>query len=191
MTNGPHTHNQLRKTARSRNALFVVTVLSLITVVYSLYVIQTGIGEQRTVLQPQFLPSSCEAWVNSFEASECYLEALAHGDAALMFSITPKNGKTVQRKMLLRTHPSAQPKMGKWIKQQVTEIREKGYHFAFFVEDTIADNQSQTVYVKGLLWNRLGNTALPDEQMTMAFRYLVTSGEAKIIDFWKVESKND
>ncbi|MBV7300267.1 type IV conjugative transfer system protein TraE [Enterovibrio paralichthyis] len=182
-----HTNQDARRTKVARNAFFVLCALAQIGLIVCLIVMYQIAGKEKIVVQPQFISDNCHAWVTSFGASECYLEGLAMGDALALYNLTPSNGKLVQTRILRRTHPSFHNEMKRWVFQQVKDIREKNYVFALYVNDVIADEPTQTVYVKGVLSAKKGATDLPDEAVTLAFRYTSVNGEALITRFYEKE----
>lgn len=184
-----HTHGEANKAKLTRNAFFICLILSLTINIFQQINFYSSIGKDRTIISPQFITDNCEAWVNSFAASKCYLEAIAYGDAITLFTVNPKNGKLVQDKMLSRTHSSFYSEMKRFIFEQVKEIREKSYSFSFYITDVLADEKTQTVYVSGTINPKVGETDLEPEDVTWAFRYEIILGKALIKGFSEYKKK--
>lgn len=184
-----HSYKDLTRAKLSRNAFFILSLLLAVVSIFQQYNFNKAIGTDRTVIKSQFIGDNCYAWVNSFEASECYLQGLAFGDAITLMNVHPSNGKIVQDRMLARTHSSFKNQMKKWIFEQVTMIRNQQYSFSFYVNDVIPDAKSNLVFVKGILNPKIGTTDLDPEEITWAFRYEIVNGEALISDFFEYKPK--
>jgi hypothetical protein len=172
-----------------RNGFFVALLLSLVINIIQGMNFHSAIGTNRTILKSQFIGNGCVAWIDSFSASQCYLEGLAYGDVVSLMGLHPTNGKLVQDRMLARTHASFKSEMKQWIYEQVMAIREQEYSFSFYVNDVHADEQTQRVYVSGILNPKIGTETLDPEEITWVVRYQLVNGEALISDFYEYQPK--
>ncbi len=130
--------------------------------------------------QARFVPTrTCQEYsLSSSDNSASYYEQLGYEDALTMFNLTPDTVGLNKKVLLRRAAPSAHAKLEAWFTNQALQIRERGYKFSFFIENTHFDDQSGLTLVKGELETRLGGKTVGEPTVVIyGFKYLPETGQ--------------
>ncbi len=161
--------NDFLKLLKSRNAFFILLILSLMANVAQGLLNYQQYGSSKTILIP--LAAKESYWVTKNDVSATYLSEFARYAASLFLNVTPETIDFNQRKILEITSPGGNAGIKQYFLEEKEQIQKKKLNTAFYVKEVVPNTASLTIVLKGKLHSFIGDRPLTPADKSYEIRF--------------------
>lgn len=176
--------NDFHKLLKSRNAFFVLLILSLMVNVAQGLLNYQQYGNSKTILIP--LAAKESYWVTENDVSPTYLSEFARYAASLFLNVTPETIDFNQKKILEISSPAGNAGIKQYFLEEKEQVQRKKLNTAFYVKEVLPDTQSLKIVLRGKLHSFIGDRPLTPADKSYEIRFERNGTRLMIASFEEV-----